>query len=130
MEGLLESHQSLLTIVMRCTIWYHLHYLRNATNTHGEVLLSVKLQAKSYTPPWVFSHFLNCPNRAKHMFSSTLREIHVFTVSPGVSELVLKGGAWKKWPFITIFQLKILVPESTKYQHQIKVHKISTELLP
>ena len=60
----------------------------------------------------------------------TLREIHVFTLSPGVSELVLKGGAWKKWPFITIFQLKILVPESTKHQHQIKVHKISTELLP
>ena len=33
------------TIVMRCTIWYHLHNLRNVKNTHGRVLLSEKLQA-------------------------------------------------------------------------------------
>ena len=33
--------------VMLCTIWYHLHNLKNAKNTHGGVLLLVKLQAKS-----------------------------------------------------------------------------------
>ena len=30
---------------MRCTIWYHLHNLKNVKNTHGGMLLLVKLQA-------------------------------------------------------------------------------------
>ena len=30
--------------VMRCTIWYHLHNFKNVKNTHGGVLLLVKLQ--------------------------------------------------------------------------------------
>ena len=33
--------------VMRCTIWCHLHDLKNVKNTHGGVLLLVKLQPKS-----------------------------------------------------------------------------------
>ena len=48
--------------------------LKNMKNTHGGVLLLVKLQAdpkftKSNTPPWVFFTFLNCAygtNRANH----------------------------------------------------------------
>ena len=40
---------------MLCAIWYHL-YLKN---THGGVLLLLKLEAaKSNTPPWVFFTFL------------------------------------------------------------------------
>ena len=35
------------TVAMRCVIWYHLYNLKNVKNTHGEVLLLVKLQAKS-----------------------------------------------------------------------------------
>ena len=31
--------------VMRCAIWYHLHNLKNIKNTHGGVLILVKLQA-------------------------------------------------------------------------------------
>ena len=34
---------------MRCAIWYHLHNLKIVKNTHGGVLLIVKLQAKSIT---------------------------------------------------------------------------------
>ena len=30
---------------MRCAIWYHLYSLKNVGNTHGGVLLQVKLQA-------------------------------------------------------------------------------------
>ena len=30
---------------MRCAIWYHLYNLKNVKNTHGVVLLLVKLQA-------------------------------------------------------------------------------------
>ena len=33
--------------VMFCAIWYSLHNLKNVKNTHGEVLLLVKLQAAS-----------------------------------------------------------------------------------
>ena len=32
--------------VMPCTIWYHLYNLKHVKNTHGGVLLSVKLQAE------------------------------------------------------------------------------------
>ena len=43
---------------MPCAIRYHLYDLKNVNNAHGEVLLLVKLQAKSNTPPWVFFTFL------------------------------------------------------------------------
>ena len=49
---------------MRFGIWYHLYNFKNVKNTHGEVLLLVKLRAKacnvtkSNTPPGVFFTFL------------------------------------------------------------------------
>ena len=33
---------------MCCAIWHHLYNLKNVKNTHGGVLLLVKLQAKSF----------------------------------------------------------------------------------
>ena len=42
---------------MLCTIWYHLHNLKNVKNTHGGMSLLVKLQAyftKNNSPLWVF----------------------------------------------------------------------------
>ena len=50
---------------------------KNVKNTHGGMLLLAKVQAKSYTPPWVFSRFLivqmapNCPKRL--MYKSFVR---------------------------------------------------------
>ena len=56
-ESIANSHLAyyLLDIhVVRCTIWYHLYNLKNVKNTHGGVLILVKLQAfKINTPPWV-----------------------------------------------------------------------------
>ena len=66
---------------MLCAIWYHVHKLKYVKNTHGVVLLLVKLQAlleeglgwlqkrglkhidsenftKINTPPWFFFKFL------------------------------------------------------------------------
>ena len=49
---------------MRWTICYHLYYLKNVKNTHGGVLLLLKLQAsvcnftQSNTLAWVFFTFL------------------------------------------------------------------------
>ena len=45
---------------MRCTIWYHKYNLKIVKDTHGGVLLLVKLQAKikSNTPSCVFFTFL------------------------------------------------------------------------
>ena len=46
-----------------CVIWYYLYNLKNVKNTHGGVLLLVKLQTKtcnftkSSTAPWVFLTF-------------------------------------------------------------------------
>ena len=52
---------------MLCAIWYHLRNLKNIKNTHGGVLLLVKLQpkvcnfSKSNTPPWLlFTFFKLC----------------------------------------------------------------------
>ena len=50
---------------MRCAIWYYLYNLKSMKNTHGGVLILVKLQAgacnfifiKINTPPWVFLKF-------------------------------------------------------------------------
>ena len=36
-----------LKYVMLYAIWYHLYNLKNVKNTHGGVLLLVKLQAKT-----------------------------------------------------------------------------------
>ena len=61
-EPLQEPHPALY--MMRCAIWYHLYNLKNVQNTHGGVLILVKLQAtastfaKSNTPLWVFFTFL------------------------------------------------------------------------
>ena len=57
-------------IVMLCTIWSHFYILKNVKNTHGGVLLSVKLQApatllKVTLLHWHFSRFLNCTNDTK-----------------------------------------------------------------
>ena len=54
---------------MRCAIWYPLCNLKNVKNTHGGMLLLVKLQAsvcnftKSNTPPWVFFTFFKLYKR-------------------------------------------------------------------
>ena len=37
-----------ISYVMRCTIWYHLYNLKNVKNTHGGVLILVKLQALDF----------------------------------------------------------------------------------
>ena len=65
--------------VMGCAIWYHLHNLKNLKNTHGGVLILVKLQAKVTLLKLTllhgcFSCFLNCANgtksrNASHMVS-------------------------------------------------------------
>ena len=34
--------------VMRCAIWYYLNNLKNMKNTHGGVLILVKLQASGF----------------------------------------------------------------------------------
>ena len=58
----LGGNWTFLSFTMFCAIWYHLYNLKNVKNTHGGVLLLVKLQAnlqvtKSNTPPLVFFTF-------------------------------------------------------------------------
>ena len=49
--------------VVRCAIWYHLYNLKNVKNTHGGVLILVKL--KLTLLHGCFSRFLSCKNSAK-----------------------------------------------------------------
>ena len=66
--------------VIRCAIWYHWYNLKSVKNTHGRVLILLKLQAKDCnftkinTPPWVFLRFLNCTNATK---SRNASHIHI-----------------------------------------------------
>ena len=79
--------------VMRCAIWYHLYNLKNVKNTHGRVLLLVKLQALLLKVTLI-PRFLNCTN------SSTLCNVsHLSnrfskgTVSPTQQLQMKKSGS-------------------------------------
>ena len=39
--------QRCITYVVHCAIWYHLYNFKNVRNTHGGVLILVKLQAEA-----------------------------------------------------------------------------------
>ena len=71
-------HQSHLICVTFCAIWYHLYNFKNVKNTHGGVLLLVKLQECFITLLQV-THlhgcFLNCTNSTKSRKTS-----HVFSL--------------------------------------------------
>ena len=68
----------MITYEMRWAICYHLHNLKHVKNTHGGVLLLVKLHAKAWnftkdnTPPWVFFTFFKLKNCTKSHKTSQL----------------------------------------------------------
>ena len=68
---------------MFCAIWYHLYYLKNVKNTHGGVLLLVKLKAKLNTPSWAFFKFFlvkqMVPNQATHHIFACIKFQRSFT---------------------------------------------------
>ena len=43
-----RSFTNLQYILMFCAIWYHLYNLKNVKNTHGGVIILVKLQASTH----------------------------------------------------------------------------------
>ena len=75
--NILRTHP--FNLYVCCAICCHLYNLKNMKNTHGVVLLLVKLHVFN-TPPWCFSHFLNCTNNttlcnASHMFTEIAMKI-------------------------------------------------------
>ena len=57
-----------MQFVLRCAVWYYSYNLKNVKNTHGGVLLLVKLQdslLKITLLHGCFSRFLNCANGIK-----------------------------------------------------------------
>ena len=66
---------------MLYVIWYHLYNLKNVENTHGGVLLLVKVQAKACiftknnTSLRCFLSFLNCTNDTKSRNASHIKKI-------------------------------------------------------
>ena len=99
--------------VVLCAIWYHSNNLKNVKNTHGTVLLIVKLQAlacnftKNDTPPWVFFTFFKLNmilNRATHhifvccsfMPQATTLLLFIFNVTglSGISPWFIYSMIW------------------------------------
>ena len=75
--------------VVRCAIWYYFYNVKNVKNTHGRMLILVKLQAEAATLLKLtlfhgcFSSFLNCTNATKShnaphmsMFHRVLRKLY------------------------------------------------------
>ena len=67
---------------MLCAIWYHLQNLKIMKNTHGRVLLSVKLEASAY-------------NYIKSNTRAYFRKIK----RPGIRRFVKKSPFFKKKTF-------------------------------
>ena len=81
---------------MLCAIWYHLYNLKNVKNTHGEVILLLKLQASAL--PWEFFTFFK-PYKWYQIVQSILYK-HVFMLSQqllrrNVTELNVVGLNFK-----------------------------------
>ena len=108
--------------VMRCVIWYHLYNLRNVKNTHGWVLILVKLQASASNFTEVtllhgcFSHFQNCINGTKSRNTPQIRLFNLFFPSI-VINLVKIRDPW--------FSMYARFPEKptflTPWYHHVRV---------
>ena len=80
---------------MFCAIWYHLYNLKNVKNSHGGVILLVKLAVLRSC----FSCFLNCTNgtklrKASHMIYWPLNTLleklkNVFEISVKVLDITV-----------------------------------------
>ena len=65
MEKMLKGDCTLSVLcLMRCAIWYHLYSLENVKNTHGGVLILIKLGSWVFLQGY-FLRFLNCTNGTK-----------------------------------------------------------------
>ena len=84
-----EQYVSLVNIlkftyiyITLCAIWYHFYNVKNFKNSHGGVLLLVKLQTsacsftESSTSPWVFSRFLKKNKRNFQELISICQKLH------------------------------------------------------
>ena len=62
---------------MRCEIWYHLYNFKNVKNTHGGVLILVKLKPATLLKLILFhgcfSRFLNATNGTKSRNASHIK---------------------------------------------------------
>ena len=102
--------------VIRCTIWYHLHNSKNVENTHGGLLLLVKLQAeacnftKSNIPPWVLFTFLKLirwyqfaqriTNYCQRNYKDTIESCPSLTVSYWIINLFIFSSV----SFVNLYQ--------------------------
>ena len=87
---------------MRCTIWHHLHNLKNVKNTQEGVLLLVKLQAKTTLLKVTLLHeyflrFLNCTNDTKSRKASHIFWSHTPIFTP------ISPALCKKCPYSEFF---------------------------
>ena len=96
------NYDSKIYVLMRCKIWCHLCNLKNVKNTHGGVLLLVKLQASSCTftksniHRWVFFTIL----KLSKWYQITQRITIYFIFKNAVFSIVncfVKGSITNVW---------------------------------
>ena len=108
---------------MRCTIWYHLHNLKNVKNIHGEVLILVKLQASAsfqclYCYLWTY--FAPCSSVSIVNFEQVIADWEVFRKALKFWSLKKSGTSYKKKCLYTDNRGKIT---GAKYKNQAKVDR-------
>ena len=117
--------------VMIFTVSYHLYKWKNVKNTHGGMLLFIKLQTSAYnftksnTPPWVFFTFF------KLYKCYEIAQTSHTTINP--SPIILQS--WSLfWDFLILYEI-VLSPQvkegviiSNKYGIYKLSHKLSNNL--
>ena len=64
---------------MRCAIWYHLQNLKNVKNTHGRVLILVKVQAYQIGQRTTYKWIRKLRKTSFFLTSQPAVKIHIFT---------------------------------------------------
>ena len=93
------------TIGGGCAIWYHLYNLKNVKNTHGGILILVKLHGeacnfdKINTPPWVLFTFFKLykwyqiAQRTTYMLNDCLYILYVKSSNSNNIKMILVSSA-------------------------------------
>ena len=120
---------------MRCVIWYHLYNVKNVKNTHGGVLILVKLQpsacnfTKINSPSWVFFAFFKLyewyqivQRITNSWFNVPIFQMLIFILF--VSNCVLFEGVLSLW--VSIRKATEIVTPTTTYFLRIDTGTIIT----
>ena len=105
----------LLIYLMRCAIWYHLCNLKNVKNTHGGVLILVKLQASAVRRFMHKASGFSCLGGSYISLTAyTTNSISQSKIFELTTLIFLSCSSF----FLNLTQFRAMFPFYTRYEHQ------------